>query len=278
MPSYLVISDIHANLEALTAVFEHARTNLPPPEAVWCLGDIVGYGPNPSECIELLRNYKDKHGQSALCIKGNHDEGVLKAGNGEVDSTTSEAVNAGWKWTYEKLQADQRTYLRNLPEILELSDTPQSVLLVHASPQDSLHKYMVIPSDIESSIEHCKQRICLFGHTHLASYFECDPKTNYALPRLFQPADEGSRTISSEKVFINPGTVGQPRWGRLIDQCYEGVKEASYVWLTLEADTIQVSCHFVPYDFTETVSKLDQLEPALKVPDRWKKRLSQGLR
>jgi hypothetical protein len=98
-----------------------------------------------------------------------------------------------------------------------------------------------------------------------------------------------SSFVQSDKIFINPGAVGQPRWGRLTNwglselhsgypRKYVGAPEASYVWLEILPDAVQLWCHYVPYDYDATVRKLDGLVPALEVPARWKLRLTEGLR
>lgn len=269
----VVIADIHGNLEALRAVLAHARGQGAAPDAIWCLGDIVGYGPDPGGCIDELLNYERTHGTPVRTIAGNHDRGVL----GD-DAGTYESVRESWKWTKGQLSVEQLRYLDELPATLAITDTPRSALLVHATPQDPLNAYMAVPAVVEASIPHLAHDLCLFGHTHLACYFECTAADNAAVPRRFG-REQGAVTLAGAKIFLNPGTVGQPRYGRVnAEGGYDGVQEATYVWLELDEAFIRARCHFVAYPWRETVAKLERLQTQLPVPERWLERLRNGLR
>lgn len=291
MTTLLVFSDIHANLEALQAVLDHAQQSHARPDHIWCLGDIVGYGPDPGACIDLLRGGHPLTSQSpTIVVKGNHDLGTIKIGQHQSDDTTSAAVRESWDWTYQILSEEQRRYLDQLPEQLIFTDLPQSVLLVHAAPPNDLNTYLRVPADVEARLHDLQQRICFFGHTHLACYFECDRTRHEVKPRLFPANAALPVQIQSDAIFINPGTVGQPRWGRLRSKTpeqlgyplrYEGVREASYLWVDLQADRCLVQCHYVSYSYQQTISKMQRLasqSPALSVPQRWITRLDLGLR
>jgi predicted phosphodiesterase len=290
MTNILVISDIHANLEALQAVFQDAQARHQRPDQIWCLGDLVGYGPDPGACIDLLRSGPPgMPGVLIESIRGNHDEGVLQAARGTVTVQTSPQVIASWRWTAERLTAEQLRFLENLPTSRSFRDQPQPVRLVHAAPPDNIDQYLLAAKDVEAVIETFEEALCLFGHTHLACYFVCNAERREARPRLFPNSMNEPIIVQSDKLFINPGAVGQPRWGRLADwgqndlrsgypRNYIGVPEASYIWLELLPDTAHLWCHYVPYDYATTVRKLDGLVPALEVPERWKLRLTEGLR
>lgn len=290
MPNFLILSDIHANLEALQAVFAHAAQHHGRPDRIWCLGDIVGYGPDPGACIDLLRD-----GTAALpgvgveCIRGNHDEGVLQADSGIPFVQTFPQVLAGWKWTASVLTPTQKQFVANLPTSRVFTDLPQSVRLVHAAPPDDLDHYLLAAKDVEAALDTFEQRLCFFGHTHLACYFVCSVERREARPRLFPAAMDEPVVLQGEKLFLNPGAVGQPRWGRLVPWRpadlptgyplnYVGAPEARYLWVELQHDAVRVWCRSVAYNYEETIRKLNALAPALEVPERWKLRLSEGLR
>lgn len=281
MPSFLVLSDIHANLEALEAVLNHALEKHGYPDALWCLGDLVGYGPDPAACIDMLNGGHAITSRVPLvCIKGNHDEGTLSASvsaTGGVSVSTD--VHESWRWTYQELSPAQRDFLRALPETREIPRLPVSVFLVHASPRDHLSPYLMVPMDIEANMTAFEQRICLFGHTHLACYFECNSERREARPRRFPIDMQEKICLKGDKLFINPGSVGQPRWGYRdpLTGDYRGVREASYLWLDLDGNDCSVLCHFVPYKFGRTINKLDEIT-VFPIPDRWKRRLKDGLR
>jgi predicted phosphodiesterase len=276
MAKFLVLSDIHANLEALEAVLADAQERYGKPDQLWCLGDIVGYGPDPGPCIDLLL----AQDLEVISVRGNHDQGTIDARNGN-GSATSE-VQQGWQWAASVISERQFAYLNNLPLDKVLTGYSPTVLLVHASPKDKMHTYLETASDIESNLDDLSQELCFFGHTHLACYFICDPQRKFAQPRLFSHDTPMPVKLPTDRqVFINPGTVGQPRWGRTdAGGGYQGEPRVSYIWLTLENNTATITCHYVAYDSETTISKMEALKVSKKciVPDRWARRLREGLR
>lgn len=294
MTEILVLSDIHANLEALQAVLDHAQQTHGTPDQIWCLGDIVGYGPDPGPCIEMLRSgHPLTQGVRLHCVKGNHDAGTLSfRGRSRSDVAGEAEVKQGWQWAAQALNPDQLQFLEQLPDHFVPPEVAQSVLLVHASPapEGRMEDYLYIPTDIEAKIDMLEQRLCFFGHTHLACYFVCDTVRKTTQPHLFQRDQENSIQITLDdtaKVFINPGTVGQPRWGyidplsaRTSNPIYKGDQRVSYVWVSLNEVTCTLKCHFVSYNYEQTVQKLKNLTPAngFVPPERWRNRLTKGLR
>src|SRR5581483_10182570 len=187
---YAIFTDIHANLEALEAVLakidELALQE--PIDQIWFLGDLVGYGPNPNECIEKLRERTD------VIIAGNHDWAAV----GKIDiEDFSEAARISAQWTAEQLTEEHRTFLANLPERLEINEC----LLVHGSPYGPLWEYLTSEVLAERSFEHFTNRFCFVGHTHVPTIFQ-QPDTFANSPTL--PLDTTSVTepIISEE---NPG-------------------------------------------------------------------------
>jgi predicted phosphodiesterase len=158
---YAIFTDIHANLEALETVLakidEIAQEE--PIDQIWFLGDLVGYGPNPNECIDTLRTRTD------VIIAGNHDWAAV----GKLDlEDFSAAARISAEWTAEQLTEEHREFLRNLPERLEMG----KCTLVHGSPYGPLWEYLTSEMLAERSFQHFESRFCLVGHTHVPVIFQ----------------------------------------------------------------------------------------------------------
>ena len=157
---YAILSDIHANLEALEAVLakvdEIAKDDAI--DQIWFLGDLVGYGPDPNECICVLRERTD------VIIAGNHDWAAV----GKIDlEDFSAAARVSAEWTAEQLTPEYRDFLANLPERLEIGDCT----LVHGSPFGPLWEYLTSETLAERSFLYFDTRYCLVGHTHVPAIF-----------------------------------------------------------------------------------------------------------
>lgn len=158
---YAIFTDIHANLEALEAVLAKIDqiAEDDPIDQIWFLGDLVGYGPNPNECIEKLRERTD------VMIAGNHDWAAV----GKIDlDDFSEAARISAEWTAKQLTEEHRTFLTNLPERLEKGDCT----LVHGSPFGPLWEYLTSEVLAERSFQHFSTRFCIVGHTHVPVIFQ----------------------------------------------------------------------------------------------------------
>lgn len=242
---YAIISDIHSNLAAFQAVLEDINKR-GGAEEIWCLGDIVGYGPDPGECISLLRQHTHR------CIAGNHDLAAI----GKIDTSVFNPVAAAaCHWTAGQLSAEDIEYLSALPPTLNQGD----FTLVHASPREPVWEYVVSTRTARASFPHFNTSFCLIGHTHIPGVFDLDRKgicLSHQLPAELH-LKEGER-----RLIINCGGVGQPRDGDL---------RASYAIL----DNIQgILYHYrVEYDIQATQQKM--IEAGL--PSRLINRLSQGL-
>jgi diadenosine tetraphosphatase ApaH/serine/threonine PP2A family protein phosphatase len=158
---YAIFTDIHANLEALEAVLakidQLAQDD--PIDQIWFLGDLVGYGPNPNECITKLRERTD------VIIAGNHDWAAV----GKIDlEDFSEAARISAEWTMQELTEEHRTFLANLPESLVRGDCT----LVHGSPYGPLWEYLTSEVLAERSFQHFSTRFCVVGHTHVPVIFQ----------------------------------------------------------------------------------------------------------
>jgi len=186
----LVFSDIHSNLTALEKVLSVAGSY----DAVWCLGDVVGYGPDPNECIALIQTLPN-----LICIRGNHDAAVV----GDVDQHTfNHEASLAISWTKRELDADGQEFLLKLPETV----IQENVTLVHGSPRNPVWDYVMDSMTALRMFQFFETQICMLGHTHVPAYWvenEADSKSNIVL-------DFQKRTVQG-RVILNPGSVGQPR-------------------------------------------------------------------
>ncbi|MEX2598174.1 MAG: metallophosphoesterase family protein [Dehalococcoidia bacterium] len=188
----LIVSDIHSNSVALDAVFAAAEED-GPIDQVWCLGDIVGYGPAPMACLERLWE------ANAMSICGNHDAGAVERVS--LDRFNPYAA-AACRWTSEQLSDKAREYLTALPETI--NEDPFQ--LVHGAPRDPLWEYVFgYPQAIEVW-EYTQAHVVLLGHSHLQ--FACEAGRG-----LEQPGQQGLYVpiTNAARLVINPGSVGQPR-------------------------------------------------------------------
>jgi predicted phosphodiesterase len=187
-----VISDVHGNLHALEAVL--AAIEPERPDALWCLGDLVGYGPRPNRCCSAVA------GRADLCLVGNHDLGVL----GELDlGDFSPDAEASANWTREVLSDDARSYLASLhPQA-----TAENAELFHASARDPVWEYVLSYEAAQASLDATKAPVVLVGHSHvpLALGLEDGQLGGGVAP-------DGTETdLGGGRWLLNPGSVGQPR-------------------------------------------------------------------
>jgi diadenosine tetraphosphatase ApaH/serine/threonine PP2A family protein phosphatase len=239
----LILSDIHSNLIALEAVLEDAPSELP----VWCLGDIVGYGPRPNECIQRLRSL-----DLVACVVGNHDWAVM--GKVDVRDFNLDAQRSVI-WTQRQLSPANLDYLEHLPLSLEEDE----FTLVHGSPREPIWEYILYPPIARRNLEYLHTPHCLVGHTHVPVAFRfCEGDQILETEHLVE-----GRPLSLEegRLIINPGSVGQPR---------DGDARASYAILDTEAGTL--ACHRVAYDIAEVQRRMEEVG----LPQRNIMRLSYG--
>lgn len=188
----LVISDIHANLTALQAVLAHAGEF----EAAWCLGDLVGYGPDPNECIEAVRQLPN-----LICIIGNHDAAALE--QLDADSFNPEARQA-ILWTVKTLSEASSAFLRSLPERVDMD----CVTLAHGSPRHPVWEYLLDTHTAYRNFDFFEVPYCFVGHTHLPVIYQLSNENHST--RLMIP-EPNSMFKLSPRAILNPGSVGQPR-------------------------------------------------------------------
>jgi len=187
----ILISDIHGNLEALNTALEYID-KMDNEKQIICLGDIVGYGPNPVECMEKVLSVTDK-----ICL-GNHDYAVL---NEEMDHKIVWHAREAIVWTREILDDEMRERIKDFKIQIEDGD----ILYVHASPDNPM-KWQYIHNDdtAKSSIAEMECSLCFVGHSHIPGIY-----ADYELHK------EGRKTSLSKegKAIVNIGSVGQPRDG-----------------------------------------------------------------
>ena len=183
---YAVFTDIHANLEALEAVLAKIDklAQQEPIEQIWFLGDLVGYGPNPNECIVKLRERTD------VVIAGNHDWAAV----GKIDLEDFSAVaRTSAQWTAEQLTEEHREFLKNLPERIHLKECT----LVHGSPYGPLWEYLTSEVLAERSFQYFTSRYCFVGHTHVPVIFQ-QPDTVAQTPTVPLTGTEQDEVISAD--------------------------------------------------------------------------------
>lgn len=188
----LVLSDIHANLTALEAVLQDAGE----PDAVWCLGDVVGYGPDPNECIERLSALPN-----LVCLLGNHDAAAL--GRINLQAFNSEA-RASIQWLIDVLTPSSRKFLESLPEKLEL----ENVTLAHGSPRNPVWEYMLDVFTAAVNFDFFTTHLCFVGHTHVPMAYFMNQDTNLVSWKMLH---SGGTLCPQQRAILNPGSVGQPR-------------------------------------------------------------------
>lgn len=190
----LVISDIHGNMPALEQVISHAGVV----DQVWCLGDIVGYGPQPNECVDFIRQLNP-----AISIMGNHDAAAV--GLLSLSAFNYEARISS-QWTSSVLSQENSEYIKFLPQQVVVNHAT----LVHGTPSNPLWEYMLDSYTAQKSFSLIKTQLCLVGHTHIPGIFHLNQNLKSV---NWVPADSKYPfVISAEKrMIINPGSVGQPR-------------------------------------------------------------------
>ncbi len=243
---FAVISDIHSNIEALDVVLTDIEQR--GIKTVYCLGDVLGYGPNPKECLDLIIE------KTELCVMGNHDYAVLY----EPTNFNLGAEQAAY-WCREMLEAEPDSVLREkrwqfLGSLsmrssisLELDGVKANIDLVHASPRRPINEY-IFPDDVFTSPSKVTtlfdkvKHICFIGHTHLPGVFLDDPD-------FYTPDELGESypIIPDEKAIINVGSVGQPR---------DRDPRASYAYV----EGNQVKFVRLEYDFKKTSDKIYAIE------------------
>jgi predicted phosphodiesterase len=227
---YLLISDVHANLAAFEAVLEDAEGLY---DQIWCLGDMVGYGPDPNECVELLLTLDH------VCIAGNHDWAVL--GKLDIDDFNPDARFASL-WTREQLTEKVRSYLDDLPIALVEEEI---YTLVHGSPRHPIWEYILYPAVAQPNFKQFNTPYCFVGHTHSPVIFQESAEANGSVEAIVPEFNGGPIKFGENRLIINPGSVGQPR---------DGDARAAYGILDIEENTFEY--RRIPYPVSATQEKM----------------------
>jgi len=243
---FAVVSDIHSNLEALTTVLADIKNR--GIKTIYCLGDVVGYGPNPRECLDLIID------KSKWCVLGNHDYAVFY----EPTNFNYGAEQASF-WTRFSLEAEKQAPSRNrrwsfLGELpmrrtlkTKLNGSSAMIDFVHASPRKPINEY-IFPDDVYTNPMKVRllfervRHVCFVGHTHLPGVFLEEPD-------FYLPDELGNvyPVVDGEKAIVNIGSVGQPR---------DKDNRASYAYVDDEG------VHFVrlEYDLETTMKKIKAIK------------------
>jgi predicted phosphodiesterase len=226
---YAIIADIHANLAAFAAVLKDIEGKGGVDE-IWCLGDIVGYGPDPHQCLELLQRYQH------VCVAGNHDWAAI----GKIDTSYFNPDAAlACQWTAKQLSPQDIGYLESLPVVMEKGD----FTLVHGSPMEPIWEYIVSTSIAAKNFAFFQSPLCLVGHSHIPAVFKETDGACLAVP--FSPGI--GLVLGENRLIINPGGVGQPR---------DGDARASYAIYESEGRVIRL--YRIPYDIGATQDRMMQ--------------------
>lgn len=222
-----VVTDIHSNLVALETVL----ADMGAVDALWCLGDLVGYGPWPNECIALLRQ------RGAIVIAGNHDLAAIGAIPTEDFNPDAAAAT---EWTASHLSAESRAFLQSLSPALEVD----GVTLAHGSPREPVWEYLLSAHGAAASFPCFATQVCLIGHTHIPTLFIEQGEGQIGIGYMeadshYEP--DGRRCIA------NPGSVGQPR-----------DRDARSAYLLLETDGPALDWRRVAYDVSTIQAEMRQ--------------------
>lgn len=232
MARIAVVGDIHGNLPALQVVVANAADV----DHWWCIGDTVGYGPFPAECVRMLRAL------DTSTVAGNHDLGCT--GGIDLAHFNPDARKA-CRWTASALDAEARSYLGSLPLKASIGDA----LLVHGSPRDPVWEYVLSPQVALRSVGTFEETVCFNGHSHVPAVFSWPRKEVEAdvvgLSIDYPGEDEVVRLEPGRHYLINVGSVGQPR-----------DRDPRACFVTYSSEDREVAYHRVAYDVAETREKM----------------------
>jgi len=238
----LVITDIHGNQVALETVIKEADGF----DAVWCLGDVVGYGPNPNECLEIIKSQPE-----VICLMGNHDAASIE--RMDISSFNPEARRSV-EWTRSVLTKENIEYLNERPQTAVIDQ----VTLAHGSPREPVFEYLLDTRAATENFDHFDNDFCFVGHTHLPVLFSMEDEdymANLTIPPI------NSVTQLNPRSIINPGSVGQPR---------DRDPRAAYAIFDTEENTWDY--HRVNYNIAETQKRMTKVD----LPERHIYRLESG--
>lgn len=258
-----ILSDIHGNLDALRCVLADAQARNAT-DQVWCLGDLIGYGPEPNECVRELQSHPN-----FVCVAGNHDWGAI----GRLDTAEfNRDAAAALSWTRERLDGALQQYIAGLPTTLVLEE----FTLAHGSPRDHVREYVTHAGLARLNFDSFATPYCLIGHTHQPLVFEqafavespgdhtpelMGRSRRATSIRTFVPVSGEPVALAQDRLIVNPGSVGQPR---------DGNPDAAY--MLFDSDEATLVLYRVPYP----VGQVQQKMATAGLPVRLAKRLAYG--
>jgi len=243
----LILSDIHANLEALEAVISDAqgRGGF---DVIWCLGDTVGYGPDPGPCIDRIREF------DLVAVAGNHDHAAV----GLIDAVDfNDAAKAATNWTSGQIDAEQQGFLSSLPFV----SLQGQFTLVHGSLRDPIVEYLLDRNSAVGTLDLMETEYCLVGHSHIP-FVCCEVPGDPLEPEFNEFPEDEPVALGADRRIINPGGVGQPR---------DRDSRPSYAVYDSAEGAIQR--HRVTYDIAKTQKKM----LAAELPPHLIDRLDHGI-
>jgi diadenosine tetraphosphatase ApaH/serine/threonine PP2A family protein phosphatase len=244
----LVVSDIHSNIIALDAVLAEAAGAY---DAVWNLGDTIGYGPRPNECMATMQRI------STEWIAGNHDLACIGSKKVDINEFNQDARTANI-WNGKQLEPQYLTFLDTLPIAIPIN--PDSHYIVHGSPLDPVWEYLLAPQQAYANWQAIQQQICFIGHSHVQIFIR--QKQNKSIDGPLVPTrGEPLQILPGERYFINPGSVGQPRDG-----------DARAAYAILDTDNQHIEFGRVKYDITMTQRQMQEH----RLPEMLVRRLQYG--
>lgn len=224
-----IIADVHANLAALETVLRHAEKEQALGQ-VWCLGDIVGYGPDPSQCVELVSRHA-RH-----CLVGNHDLAAI----GQLDTADfNVAAAAAARWTSEQLTPQHKAHLAALPQVVQEGE----FTLVHGTLRWPVWEYLDTYETAAAHLRLQETPFGLVGHTHVPLLVMEDAAAPAGCSAVY--LQDGQVVELKGKLVINPGGVGQPR---------DGDPRAAYA--VYDSDARTVTLHRLEYDIAATQERM----------------------
>jgi len=227
---YLILSDLHANWEALEAVARHAKGVY---DRALCCGDLVGYGADPNPVVEWVRD------NCALIVRGNHDRACTGLEDLEWFNPVARAAAV---WTLENLSPENVAYVRDLPQGPAFVE---GIQVLHGSPCDE-DDYVVGADQAAQAFTYLESRLAFFGHTHLQGGFIWNQERVETIPSISLQSDRQALDIdSSGGYLLNPGSVGQPR---------DGDPRAAYA--VYDTDRSVVDYYRVDYDVEAAQRKI----------------------
>lgn len=234
-----LLSDVHGNRPAFEAVLDDVDSE--GAEEIWCLGDLVGYGAEPDDCVALARE------RCNLSLAGNHD--LVVTGEIPISDFSRDAAAAA-RWTQENIAEDTMAYLRGL----EPADPAREPALYHASPRDPVWEYVLSTWQADECMDLMDARVAAVGHSHVALWFHREDDGNVSGE---QAEGELERDLSSGDWLLNPGGVGQPRDG-----------DPRAAWLLLDTDRWKATWRRVEYPIDEAARAIEEAGLPIDLAER----------